>query len=452
MKFYTFLILTFLCLASFAQTNKTTTSTKTTWQEVYSSAQEAFKNYEFDKSVALYKKAIELKPDERELYNRLLLVYRYKLRNAQETEAINYIETEIQSFGKLIAKYSKAALLYSTRSSLYAMISQYQLAINDLTKAISLDPKDSVFFYKRGTLYQNKLINKTDSAYADLSKAIALNFKAVDIFTSRAKIYDERKDYTNAINDYTEALKISIADKNDYGQIQILVMRAASYEAAGKYDFAIADYSKAIQINTEWAKAAGCYTKRTILLEKTGGFETASIAPDYSVKTISGVSQAYKTLLDDGYNYTYGYGSKKEVNLKKAIACSSEAIRLYPNVPDAYLNRARAYKKDGALITAKRDMEKVKLLDDSYTGLVDRTIAEWEGKPYTTQSNNNGQSPSTSKPTTPITPKVTTRVVCPACAGTGTVLKRVYAAYNSSSYKTIPVDCSSCGGKGYQEF
>jgi len=445
-------IILFFNIVSFAQPNKTTPAVKTTWQEDFANAQTAFQNYEFDKAITLFKKAINAKPDERNLYNRLILTYQYKLRNAKEDEGIKFVETEIQSFGKLITNHSKAPLLYSTRSVLYTMIAKHQLAINDLTKAITLNSNDSVFYYKRGKLYLTPSINKTDSAFIDLSKAIVLNFKTTDVFISRAKIYDERKDYANAINDYTDALKISITDKNDYNQIQILVMRAACYETINKCALAIADYSKAIEINADWAKAANCYTKRAILLEKTGGFETASIASDYSVKTLSGTSQQYRILLDDGYNYTYGYGSKKEMNLKKAIACLSEAIRLYPNVPDAYLNRARAYKKDGALITAKRDMEKVKLLDASYTGLVDRTIAEWEGKPYTTQSNGGGQSPSTSKTPPPLPPKVTTKVACAFCAGTGTILKRVYAAYNSSSYKEVPVDCPSCDGKGYREY
>ncbi len=62
-------------------------------------------------------------------------------------------------------------------------------------------------------------------------------------YYSRGSAYGERSDYTRALADYSEAIRLN--PKN----YEFFVSRGLIYEARGEKDRAIADYSEAIRLN-----------------------------------------------------------------------------------------------------------------------------------------------------------------------------------------------------------
>ena len=81
------------------------------------------------------------------------------------------------------------------------------LAIQDLTKAIELDPKDAVSYNNRGILYQKKL--EFDLAIVDHDKAIALVPTFGKAFLYRGKAWLGKGNADRAIKEYDQALRLS---------------------------------------------------------------------------------------------------------------------------------------------------------------------------------------------------------------------------------------------------
>ena len=121
-------------------------------------------------------------------------------------------------FGQTAEEYFNKALDYAENE-------QYQLAIDNYTSAIKIDP-DFVFAY--------------------INRGIA---------------YDELENYTAAIADYTSALKIN----PDYASAYY--NRGLTYQNLENYTAAIADYTSAIRINPDYAKA---YVNRGLAKAKSG--------------------------------------------------------------------------------------------------------------------------------------------------------------------------------------
>ena len=115
----------------------------------------------------------------------------------------------ISNYSKAISIDAKYALAYGNRGFAYVLKKQPTLiiqAIQDCTKAISLQPAAPDFYFYRGEAYlQKKLI---DSALIDFTKAIQLGPDTSDYYNSRGKAYNQKGLFDLAIPDFTKAIKI----------------------------------------------------------------------------------------------------------------------------------------------------------------------------------------------------------------------------------------------------
>lgn len=99
-------------------------------------------------------------------------------------------------------------------------------------------------------------IDKTDSAIEEFDKAIKLDPSKGDAYSGKGNAYLKKKDYKNAILNYTLSLGISKTEK-DYKN------RANAYYNLGKFAEAAADYEECIKLNSTYyfyyAMRGNCY-------------------------------------------------------------------------------------------------------------------------------------------------------------------------------------------------
>ncbi len=101
--------------------------------------------------------------------------------------------------------------------------------------------------FNSGSDYQ--VVGAYDRAIEDLNKAIELNPNYVQAYFNRGSAYRGKGAYDRAIADYSKAIE----HNPDYALAYF--NRGSTYQDKGAYDRAIADYSKAIELNPDYALA-----------------------------------------------------------------------------------------------------------------------------------------------------------------------------------------------------
>ena len=164
----------------------------------------------------------------------------------------------IANYTLAINKDDKFAMAYAYRG--YSYVADYttnqevydkQLgkAIEDCSKAISLQPDSSSFYYFRSQAYSRK--KNTDSAILDLTKAISIepdssvnNQTLVDYYNSRITLYEQKRLYYLAILDYNKLISL---DSNNVGYYR---NRCKAYYFNNQSDSALLDITKVFSIDS----------------------------------------------------------------------------------------------------------------------------------------------------------------------------------------------------------
>ncbi len=132
--------------------------------------------------------------------------------------------------------------IYYERGMKYRYDRNYDKAIPDFTRSISLTPEWAWPYVARGHAYA--WTKQFPKAFADQEKAIALDPTYVT-YTGRAMDLMEAGALDLALKDLDEALKL----KPDY--TYGLSTRGDIYRKQGRFDDAIADYKKALESNPD---------------------------------------------------------------------------------------------------------------------------------------------------------------------------------------------------------
>ncbi|MBD2506845.1 tetratricopeptide repeat protein [Nostoc muscorum FACHB-395] len=136
--------------------------------------------------------------------------------------------------------------------------------------------------------------------------------------------YFEKGEYTNAIVNYSKALKVTSSD------IDLYYKRGLTHYQIGDYEAAIADYSQAIQMNIQDAKS---YNKRGLALSQLGRLEEAINDYTQAIRINPNVAVAYKNRAEARSHIGDNQG---------AIEDYTQAIKINPHYADAYKNRGIA--------------------------------------------------------------------------------------------------------------
>lgn len=97
------------------------------------------------------------------------------------------------------------AALYIWRGNAHFNLSQYQDALNDYNKAISIRENYALAFFNRGHVWIK--LEKNAKAFDDFDEAIKINPRNSLLYIARADLYLKIKEYVNAIKEYSTAIE-----------------------------------------------------------------------------------------------------------------------------------------------------------------------------------------------------------------------------------------------------
>lgn len=251
----------------------------------------------------------------------------YHIKLAKEYVEKNQFNEAIEEYTKAISIRPEDAYLYLARGKTYLIMpapapeepipsseaSAYNKAIEDYSKAIALQPDNVIFYVARADVYYLK--EEWENAIKDLDKAIALKPDISFLYYERGNACHKIKQYRRAIDDFTKAINLK-PDKQKYLSIKLspyieyLDVFDANWYLSNFYDSRAQSYQESLQIN----EAIKDYEK------------SVTISPYW-------------------YSFSLNILYEQENKLKEAIKFYSYAITLHPKSDTLYINRAYFYKR-----------------------------------------------------------------------------------------------------------
>lgn len=215
------------------------------------------KNY--DKSIEDSTKSIAINPKSKKAYEiRALSLYGKNgptdLQAAEDYK--KHSALMIESSNRIIQTDSQNISAYLDRAKAYFSTSQYQSSISDFTKVIELDPKNYTAFYWRGMLRSlmfftsdgfkanplgSEPVGDVQQSIQDLTKAIEIEPDKDEAYFLRASKYyylayvnkvDILVNRDKAIGDYAKVIKLNPKNVEAYNQISKFIAELKKVDAA----------------------------------------------------------------------------------------------------------------------------------------------------------------------------------------------------------------------------
>jgi tetratricopeptide (TPR) repeat protein len=270
--------------------------------------------------------------------------------------------------------------LYNQRAKFYLLDHQFDNALKDVRRAISIDDSKSASYVTLSDIYL--LMGKPEESKDALVKAISKNPGDADAVLKLAKLYLIIKDYKNCYATVKQLLTI------DNGNAAGYYTRAIALLEQGDTIHAVSDLKQAVDKNQEYYEAyvelgelyavkrdpmAELYFKNALNLrpdsrealymlgmhyQETGKFDKAIATYQILAKSDSASREA---LYNQGYIYL--------VYLKdftKAVELFSESVKKDSAYFEAYFNRGYAYELSGNFKKAYDDYQKSLKIEVNY--------------------------------------------------------------------------------------
>ena len=211
---------------------------------------------------------------------------------------------------------------------------QHRRAIDDLNRAIELDPNLATAYLNRGAAYNS--LGQYERAIDDLARAIKLDPRNAGAHTNIGLAYFMVNQYDHSIESLSEAVRL--APRNAI----VLLNRGNVYARLGFRDQAVQDYAAAEQVNPRLIASYGGSAR---LLEEMGRQTLALRDERIASRPESGELDA---------RYENGNGKRARGDWQGAIADFDRVIAADPNRAEAYLARGWA-KFCGGEVGAEHD-------------------------------------------------------------------------------------------------
>jgi tetratricopeptide (TPR) repeat protein len=270
-------------------------------------------------------------------------------------DALKY-EKAIQDLNKALQLNPLYAEAYYVRGNAYYDLKENDKAIEDYSRSIQLNPKSSDAYYWRGNAY--RLVRQDDKALSDLTNAIVLNPNYTDAYYWKARTHYDLMQDEKAIENYNKAIQL----KPDYADA--IFWRGQAYYDMQRYDEAISDYAKTLSLKPDDAETyywrANAYFSLKKYQEAIQDFNKSIILkPDYADAYFYRGKVKYNLILDaealldftkaaevkpnyaDAY-YWQGMVNYSQKNYEKAIILFTKTIKINPRHSDAFYYRANS--------------------------------------------------------------------------------------------------------------
>ncbi|MDR3466054.1 MAG: tetratricopeptide repeat protein [Xanthobacteraceae bacterium] len=279
---------------------------------------------------------------------------------------------------------------YDGRGGAHTRKAEFDLAVDDFSEAIKLDPYFALAWRNRADAWLRK--GDRDRAISDYGSAIALDPKDAFAVARRADVWRLKGDLDSALDGFNQAIALAPTFAAAYGQ------RSLIYWAKGDLDHAIADDTEAIRYDP---KLATSFNNRGMYLDQKGDHDRAIADFDEAIRLVPSYAHAWRNRGDAfenkgdhdhamaDYNEAIRLDPKdaptftrravvlaKKGSVDGALADYNEAIRLNASDPVNFNNRGRIFRSRGDTDRAISDFSEAIRLDPAYTGaLTDRGLA-----------------------------------------------------------------------------
>lgn len=196
-----------------------------------------------DSAIADLSRVIEMRPGD---------TLAYVLRGVQyyHEAAINNMAEEMTQ--RLFAEDDEDTVYVPTDSVRLV----FAPAFADFSKAIALDSTNANAWKMRGSCHAE--LKEYDPAIADFTTAIRLRPDYDQAFSERAKVFLDAGKLASAIQDYSRLLELKPETEN-------WIDRAKAYQANQEYDKAVSDLTKALELDSTagrvYNRRGNCYYK-----------------------------------------------------------------------------------------------------------------------------------------------------------------------------------------------
>jgi tetratricopeptide (TPR) repeat protein len=235
-------------------------------------------------------------------------------------EQDNYAEA-LQRYADAIALDPTNAEAYISHASVLALIgTDLDEAIQDAQKAIQLAPNEYWNYDELGKIYY--AAEKYDLSVQAYTKALTLQSNPSG-YLGRGSAYRSLGDYTHALADLTQAIKLDPTD------LDVYVERAWTNYDAKHYKDAIADFSAVIEQNPQ---ADNSFVGRGKAYRELGDLTNALNNLDHAISINPDSADAY---------YERGYTHQLNDDPEAARDDYNEVLKRDPNYANAYIGLAR---------------------------------------------------------------------------------------------------------------
>jgi tetratricopeptide (TPR) repeat protein len=118
----------------------------------------------------------------------------------------------------------------------------YELAIENYSRAISMDPSIVFAYYRIAHIYNYRMINPNEAIKIS-NRLLKINPNSYDAYLSLGTAYENQKDFKKADQYYTKCIELDSSDVDGY------YWRGCARSAAGLTDKAIEDFTKGLEID-----------------------------------------------------------------------------------------------------------------------------------------------------------------------------------------------------------
>lgn len=276
-----------------------------------------------------YDKAVSAAPDNAEAY----------IKRGKANVKMTFRDKALEDFNMALGLAPENGMAYVARGHYYKSGKEYDEAIKDYENALRFDDSKPAAITGIGDVHLEK--GEYDKAFEYFNKALEVDPNFAEAINNRGICYYHREDYKQAITEFNRAIKLD-GNVADY-----YYNRARTYQEIGENQKAVTDFDNAISLSPDEAEA---YAYRGQSYYEMGKSDKAISDFEESMKLNPDLPEAHNNmgviLLDRG-------------DLEKATQSFSKAIKLKPDYTLAYFHRAESYFARFEYEKARNDWAKV---------------------------------------------------------------------------------------------